>query len=205
MNVDMNTIVGVPTMDYFNNNMTNPLVISVLVLVIFLYYILFASLGKTSVVSSNSNIESTSMELLLWSIFLVLVIINGMNYLFNINIVTSIKNIFSGTPEIDIVVDQELDGADITGTTTVPEIKFTEQVYHIPGNTYTYNDAKAVCKAYGNRLADYKEIERHLKMGVIGVVTAGLLNKWHYFRHNTKNGNSYKKFLDTNRIVVDQE
>jgi len=160
----MNTIVGVPTMDYFNNNMTNPLVISVLALIIILYYILFASLTSENVSTSNGNVGSSSIEILLWSLFLVLVIINGMNYLFNVNIVTSIKNIFSGTPEIDIVVDNE-DGGDIRGTTTVPEIKFTEQVYHIPGNEYTYTDAKALCKAYGNRLANYKEIEKAFEDG----------------------------------------
>jgi hypothetical protein len=164
MDVDMNTIVGVPTMDYFNNNMTNPLVISVLALIIILYYILFASLTSENVSTSNGNVGSSSIEILLWSLFLVLVIINGMNYLFNVNIVTSIKNIFSGTPEIDIVVDNE-DGGDIRGTTTVPEIKFTEQVYHIPGNEYTYTDAKALCKAYGNRLANYKEIEKAFEDG----------------------------------------
>ena len=27
-------------------------------------------------------------------------------------------------------------------------------------NEYTYDDAKAICKAYGNRLATYKEIEK---------------------------------------------
>lgn len=165
MDVDMNTIVGVPTMDYFNNNMMNPLVISVLALVIILYYILFASLGTNGVTSSTGNTGSSSIEILLWSLFLVLVIINGMNYLFNVNIITSIKNIFSGTPEIDIVVDKDLDGDDIRGTSTVPEIKFTEQVYHIPGNEYTYDDAKAICKAYGNRLANYKEIEKAFEDG----------------------------------------
>ena len=85
----------------------------------------------------------------------------------NINIVTSVKNFFSTNPEIDIVVDDSGDGSKLgdKDNNIVPEIKFEEQVYHIPGNTYTYDDAKAVCKAYGNRLANYKEVKSALDGG----------------------------------------
>jgi hypothetical protein len=34
-----------------------------------------------------------------------------------------------------------------------------EEVFNISNNLYTYDDAKAVCSAYGARLANYKEIE----------------------------------------------
>lgn len=33
------------------------------------------------------------------------------------------------------------------------------QVFHIPGNEYTYEDAKAVCHAYGAELATYDQLE----------------------------------------------
>ena len=33
-----------------------------------------------------------------------------------------------------------------------------KQVFHIPSNTYTYTDAKAVCSAYNSELATYNEI-----------------------------------------------
>jgi len=36
----------------------------------------------------------------------------------------------------------------------------TSQVYHIPNNKYTFDDSKAVCKAYGGRLAKYEELEQ---------------------------------------------
>jgi hypothetical protein len=41
----------------------------------------------------------------------------------------------------------------------VPEIIVKKQVFNLPDNSLTYDDAKAVCKAYGGRLATYKEIE----------------------------------------------
>ena len=47
----------------------------------------------------------------------------------------------------------------ILGTSTVPEIRYTEQVFNIPGNYYGYEDAKTLCTAYGARLANYQEVE----------------------------------------------
>jgi hypothetical protein len=49
--------------------------------------------------------------------------------------------------------------------TSVPEIKIKKQVYHVPGNEYTFDNAKALCKAYGSRLATYSEVENAYKNG----------------------------------------
>ena len=164
MDVDMNTILGVPSMNFLNTNMANPLIITLLVFIIIIYFVLFASLGNRTESMNAPSTSKASLEILLWGVFLVIIIINGMNYFLNVNIITSIKNLFSGEPEIDITVERETEG-DITGTTTVPELKFEKQVYHIPGNKYTFEDARAVCKAYGNRLANYKEIENAYQNG----------------------------------------
>ena len=97
------------------------------------------------------------MEVLLWGVFIVLLLLNGISYIFNIDITASIKNLFTATPEIDILVDQENIAGDIEDEeTTVPEIKFTKQVFYIPDNKYGFEDSKAICKAYGGRLATYK-------------------------------------------------
>ena len=40
-----------------------------------------------------------------------------------------------------------------------------EEVYHIPGNKYTFNDAKAIAKSFGGRLATYKEVEEAYNKG----------------------------------------
>jgi len=80
-----------------------------------------------------------------------------MAYIFNINIVASIKNIFSSSPSIDIVADKpETDGA--AGLPSVPSLTLKQQVFHISDNKYNYEDSKAICKAYGGRLANYKEL-----------------------------------------------
>jgi len=159
----MNSIVGMPTtndLSYFNNMQVNPIMITIILVIIILYSILFSSLGSTEKIVTNNNKPANFLGTTMVSIFLVLMLINGFNYFFDINIITSIKDIFSKKPEIDIIVESDNIDSDI-----VPESKYIKQVYHIPGNNYTYNDAKAICKAYGNRLANYKEIDAALDSG----------------------------------------
>jgi len=38
-------------------------------------------------------------------------------------------------------------------------------VFHIPKNTYTYSDAKAICKAYNSELASYNQIKKSHEKG----------------------------------------
>jgi len=170
----MNSVSGIPTLDnYYENVLLNPVLIIVLVIIILLYLVFFGSLGGSFLSSSSSSAadglfssstrsNSSSggqlklLGIIIVSIFIVLVLINGFNYFLNINIVTSIKDIFTTTPEISILADSDL----TSGSDIVPEIKYIEQVYHIPNNKYTYENAQALCKAYGNRLATYKEVEK---------------------------------------------
>ena len=162
----MNSITGVPySTNYLNEVATNPMVIIVLTVVIIAYYALFAGLGMASGQSAgesamNAGKEIVFLEVLLWGVFVLLVLMNGMTYIFNTDITASIKNLFSAQPEIDIVVDPEDIAGDMTGgTAPVPEIKLTKQVFHIPDNKYNYDNAKAVCRAYGGRLATVKELQ----------------------------------------------
>ena len=41
----------------------------------------------------------------------------------------------------------------------------TDQVFNISNNKYTFNDAQAICKSYGSRLATYNEIEDSYNKG----------------------------------------
>lgn len=168
MDVNLNSITGIPySTNYLTNIGTNPLVLLTVVIILILYYTLFASLGNSEVYVSNGDNEGTKiMEVLLWGVFIVLLLLNGISYIFNIDITASIKNLFTATPEIDILVDQENIAGDIEDEeTTVPEIKLTKQVFYIPDNKYGFEDSKAICKAYGGRLATYKEINDAYEMG----------------------------------------
>jgi hypothetical protein len=166
VNVGLGTVAD-NTYDYINNLLSNPSLVIILVIVIIIYVIIFLSLG-----SSNSNSNMTSEDgqnsssnmiyILIIAFFIILIIINGLQYFFGIDIVAKIKNILTGSPEIDINVDTtRLEAAKAS----VPEILIKPQVFNIPGNNYGYSDAKALCTAYGARLANYKEIEDSYKNG----------------------------------------
>jgi hypothetical protein len=166
MDVNLNSVTGVPySYSYLNNLGTNPTVLVILSVVIIAYYVLFASLGvargaPASQTAAAAGSSIVYMEVLLWGVFIVLLLLNGMSYIFNVDITASIKNLFSETPEVDIIVDpDDIAGDTNEGGTTVPELTRAKQVFHVPGNTYTYPNAKAVCRAYGGRLATYKEVE----------------------------------------------
>lgn len=161
----MNSTLGVPyANDYLSNMTANPTVLIVISIVIIGYYTLFASLGIANGQSVGSAASEAGkgiifMEILLWGVFVLLVLMNGMTYIFNTDITASIKNLFSNTPEIDIVVDPDDIAGDMSGSNTVPEIKIARQVFHVPDNKYGYEDAKAICRAYGGRLATVKEVQ----------------------------------------------
>jgi hypothetical protein len=170
MEVDMNSISGIPAMQNYYKYITfNPILITIIVVIIIIYIFLFGSLGSANIDGDGSNSGSglKLLGIIVASIFIVLVLINGFNYFLNINIVTSIRNAFSKNPEIDIVVNNN-NGRPFdpsADTPIVPEIKSIEQVYHIPNNEFSYDDARAVCAAYGNRLANFQEVQEAYKQG----------------------------------------
>ena len=147
------------TYDYINDILSNPSVIIILVIVIIIYVIIFMSLGGSdSSINSEvvSNPNSNAITIILIAFFIILILINGFQYFFGVDVIAKIKNIFTGNPELDIIIDTSRVEAV---KAPVPEILISPQVFNIPGNEYVYPDAKAVCSAYGARLATYKEVE----------------------------------------------
>jgi len=162
MEVKLDSFTGIPkdTYNYLNDFSVNPVVLVVISIVLILYYVLFASLGVAT--GNTEGIQEAGksvifLEILLWSVFIVLLLLNGVYYFFDINVVASIKNLFTATPEISFRVE--------TGKEKLPELKYVKQTFHIPGNKYTYEDAKAMCKAYGSKLASYKDLEKSYEQG----------------------------------------
>lgn len=165
INTGLGTVAD-DTYDYMNNLLANPSVIIILVIIIIIYVILFMSLGGSEISGPPSDEVSNSSSKTLTVIFIafiiILIIVNGLQYFFGVDIIANLKNLFSGTPEVDITVDTSRVEA---AKAPVPEILFRPQVFNIPGNDYVYPDAKALCSAYGARLATYKEVEDSYKNG----------------------------------------
>jgi len=181
MNLSYDSILGIPTiqLDGINNNNNNNNNTSnsglnlgmssvlFLALIILMFIVLFSSLGKNGETIGDGETggdgSTKLLTIIMGGVLIVVVVLNGLQYFYNINLTARLDNIFTDTPSIDLIVKQENSG--LSEIAPVPEIKLKEQVFHVPGNKYTYDDAGAMCKAYGSRLATYSEVENSYKNG----------------------------------------
>jgi hypothetical protein len=180
--------VAQDTYNYINNLLSNPTIILILVIVLIIYIGLFVGLGSgeqsgsvspsllstqslsnkssnllSSLTGSQSKTNNSSsyswIFIIMLVLFILLITTNIFQYIYSVDIFAQIKNIFTNHPQVDIIIDKQ------EPSTTVPEIKLYPEVFNIPSNTYGYEDAKALCKAYGARLATYEEIENTYNRG----------------------------------------
>lgn len=135
-----------------------PLVMSILVAVVLVYVLLFKYLG----IAHNNTLVKTEHQsrilmLLLWGIFVFLIMVNGLQYFFGINLSVKLSDYLSGEPKMNINVQPgEL----------VNEVDLNRnEVFHIGENVYDYEEAKILCKAYDAELASYDQIEKAYNNG----------------------------------------
>lgn len=152
--------------NYLNNYILNPMVFIIILLIIVAYFVFSSSLGSAtsslgnSSVTNSSNSGSNIFAIIIIVIVIILVIVHALQYFLSINVTAYVQGLFTPKTSIDIVVDQSKYQAS-----PVPEIKFKKQVFNIPGNYYNYENAKAVCQAYGADLASYDQIEKAYNNG----------------------------------------
>jgi hypothetical protein len=145
--------------NYLNSYILNPIIFIIILLILIAYYAFSSSLGNEND-SNNNNFGSNIMGIIIVVILIILIIINAFQYFFSINVTAYIQGLFTPKTKIDIVVDQST-----YQPSPVPEIKFKKQVFNIPGNYYNYENAKALCTAYGAELASYDQIEKAYNNG----------------------------------------
>lgn len=154
-----------------NQMIMNPIVFIILFLIVFIYYIFASSLGTGTdtlgTSASSSSIGGVFGGIIIF-ILALFVIVNAVQYFFSINLVVYIRDLFSPVTKVDLVVDQkpaDFHGDTMPEPTPLPEIRFKKQVFNVPGNHYTYENAKAMCNAYGAELATYEQIEKAYNKG----------------------------------------
>jgi len=167
MNVNINTdsINGIkPNYDFINNFDSNPVMIRILVVIIVAYYTIIYFSVKNEIVPTATKSSSSIgiIGFLLWLLFIIILLLNGVRYFYDLNITTGIKGIFKREPEIDINVTT-VSGKPLVNP--VPEIMYEKQVFHVSDNKYDFNNAKAICAAYGSKLASYDQIEQSYNDG----------------------------------------
>lgn len=159
-----------PNYDFINKYGTNPIMIGILLFIILIYYFVLsysmqkdtvatAALGTGSAPSSSLSV----LEVFLWLLFIGILVLNGTRYFYDLDITTSIKDIFTREPEVDVNIKRISGEKPISPP--VPEITYKKQVFHVPGNKYDFSNARAICAAYGGKLASYDQIEKSYKDG----------------------------------------
>jgi hypothetical protein len=129
------------------------LLIGVIALII-IYYHVFSSLGNNE--DGTASSLKIFVETTLWLLFIVLLLLNGVSYIFGIDLIQTLSSAFFAEEEYP--GEEDDDGKNY-------KILLKDQVFHLPENKYTYDDAKAVCKAYGARLATYDDMNQAYDKG----------------------------------------
>ena len=150
-----------------------PRTILIICVVLFMAYFVVNALaggGSENDTRENTLFANVSIiEIFLWAIFIVVVVLNGFQYFFNTNITTEISNLLSTKPQITISQsvpgEQVSDSAGVGDLGSGPSLKMRKQVFHIPASIYDYDNAKAVCQAYGAELANIDQMEEAQKSG----------------------------------------
>ena len=148
----------------------NPIIV-VAILAVCLFIIVMSYLGNASSsdpygsnYSEAGKMSKTVSTILGIVAGIIFVFVSGASiaqYIFKVDVATNLSNLFTPTPEIDVTVTKNASSS----SSVIPNMKFTEEVFNVPGNYYVYEDAKALCSAYGARLATYQEVEKTYDKG----------------------------------------
>jgi len=169
-NVGLKQVSGVfDWMDEKIDPLINPRVIILILVVVFMGYFVINALAGGD--NENDNKESalfaniSILEIFLWAILIIVVLLNGFQYFFNTNITTEISDLLSTKPKITIAQSVPEDSNASSDLGSGPSLKMRKQVFHIPSNIYDYENAKALCQAYGADLANIDQMEEAHKSG----------------------------------------
>jgi len=129
------------------------IVSSFLFLVVF-YLIIY--LFRIPTERDSKPIFISIIETITWLTFIVICIIDFFQYILGIPIVSMIYNFWNSLPDNQ---PPTLNISKNIFDNSNNNINNDNEVFNVSNNIYTYDDAQAVCKVYGAKLATYDQIE----------------------------------------------
>jgi len=154
--------IATSTTNFTNKMLLNSSIIFVIALIIIVYVLLNPSSSSSSSYdsySSSDNSFGSIISVLITLIVAILVFTILIKLLFGVDIIKYFYNVDIYQKMHDFIYGPQPDLNIDLPKFKIPDLRIREQVFNIPENTYVYEDAKALCKAYGARLATYNEVE----------------------------------------------
>ena len=187
-NTKTNSTNSTNSTNNFSDIIFNPIIILIIFVIIVLFFSLSSSLGnnKDDFVFGDTSDSNGSMLLsIIIGIIVIYVLIKIIEFIYNIDISTKFYDFHTDKAKIDVNFNDDTNNTNnINNPSTltkisdyldtkkdkyknklVNELNNDKQVFNIPGNTYDYDSAKAVCKAYNADLATYNQVEESYEKG----------------------------------------
>lgn len=135
--------------------------IYVIVILVSAFFALIFGIASRNVKKPTASGGIKFLEILVVGICIIVLLGAGFQYIFGVQINASLNRLFKKNPEIDLGIktsstSEDSSGSGKSGSKNVPT-SGPKQVFHVDGQ-YDYNNAKAVCKAYGGRLANISDM-----------------------------------------------
>jgi hypothetical protein len=143
------------------NYLNDPYSIFSLSLFLFVFYLILFFFN-IPLDNENKSLVISIVESLAWITFALLIIVDFFKYLLGVPLLSFVNDglsyIWNDLPsnyyhQYDITITNDL------SNNQQPE------VFHIKNNIYTYDDAQAVCSAFGAKLANYNQINDYYNQG----------------------------------------
>lgn len=144
----------------------SPVVLIIFLVVLVIFYFIF----NTFISTNSENAKPFGiLFLILWCVFIVLIFGNALKYFFDLNVKAIMKDLLKPIPKLNLHLNsdkgEKYEDDDYGECEEEEENTAGKEVYHIPRNIYTYDNAKALCKAFDGRLARINEIEEAYEKG----------------------------------------
>jgi len=141
----------------------HPYTITILVILGLIIYI------KNTINPDPFN-NNSFLESVVWTLLFAVLFIDILHYYLNIHISKIVQNIYEFILDTFKFIKDflfHIFGVDQVVDNGSPENEpiLDEEVFHIPGNKYTFTEADGLCKAFGARLANYDEVESAYNKG----------------------------------------
>jgi len=156
------------TTNSINRFINNPVSIVSMLFFLILFYIIIYLFN----IPSENGLKPFTIsiiETIAWILFIIICFVDFFKYIMNVDFldllsdILNISNLPSEAPKVkgNVIVGNTI--AKNALQLSQPEQK--NEVFNISNNLYTYDDAQAICTAYGAKLANYDQIEDAYKNG----------------------------------------